>query len=89
LSGGVLDNEQDALYDGHKDWGAYAWREARKVMQFSDIPHTDLTLMDLHEEYERRIRCLDITQVKTDVQYEAAIDGIANELISEIEDIWK
>lgn len=59
------------------------------MMAFSDIPHADLTLMDLHEECERRIRNLDTTNIMDDEQYEAALDGIVNELISEIEDVWK
>ena len=59
------------------------------MKQFSSISHEDLTLMDLHEECERRIRNLDTTQIKTDTQYEAAVDRIVNELMSEIEDIWK
>lgn len=59
------------------------------MREFSGIPHADLTLMDLHKECEKRIRNLDTTQIKTDAQYEAAVNRIVNELISEIEDIWK
>lgn len=56
---------------------------------FSDIPRADLTLMDLHEECDRRISRLDPAQFKSDDQYEAAVERIVEELLSELKDIWK
>ena len=59
------------------------------MRQFSDIPHKELTLMDVHEECEKRIRDLDTTNIMSIAQYDVAIAKIVKNLIAEIEDIWK